>query len=357
MTSLFKNGIAIGVRIVAGRCISHSSDEGLPMSIHQFRLRDHGSPQLLIAVLLLASVATADDANSVRELRFDPIDVNRSRPVPVKVYMRASRIPQPVVLFSHGLGGSRENNAYLGRHWAAAGYVAVFMQHAGSDNQVLKSARAGEKLAALKAAVGAIASRERFADVPFVIDRLEVWNKQDGHELSGKLNLTRIGMSGHSYGAVTTLAVAGRKFPLNRSFRDGRIDAFFAMSPQPGKGLEPGKAFGHIARPFLCMTGTKDASPIDPTFKPSARREVYAAFPAGDKYQLVLKDAEHFAFGDSRGLRTRGRNPKHHPAIQEISVHFWNAYLKNDADSKRWLQSQRAVTATGLHNDDVWEWK
>lgn len=327
------------------------------MSIRQFTLRGHKVPRLVVAVLLLASVATADDANSVRELRFDPIDVNRSRAVPVKVYIGRSRTPQPVVLFSHGLGGSRENNAYLGRHWAVAGYVAVFMQHAGSDNEILKSARVGQKLAALKAAVGAIASRERFADVPFVIDRLELWNKQDGHELSGKLNLTRIGMSGHSYGAATTLAVAGRKFPLNRSFHDERIDAFLAMSPQPGKGHNPKKAFGHIARPFLCMTGTKDASPIDPTVKPSARREVYVAFPAGDKYQLVLDGAEHFAFGDSRGLRTRGRNPKHHPAIQEISVQFWNAYLKDNADSKRWLQSRRPVTATGLGDVDVWEWK
>lgn len=314
-------------------------------------------PSMTLVVLLLASAAATDDLDAAGELRFEPIDVRRSRTVPVKVYLGKSRAPQPVVLFSHGLGGSRENNAYLGRHWAAAGYVAVFMQHAGSDNEVLKAARVGEKLAALKAAVGVVASRERFADVSFVIDQLELWNKQDGHELRGRLNLNRIGMSGHSYGAVTTLAVAGRKFPLNLSFHDERIDAFLAMSPQPGKGLEPSKAFGQIVKPFLCMTGTKDASPIDPTFKPSARREVYTALPAGDKYQLVFEGGEHFAFGDSRGRRTRGRNPKHHPAIQEISVHFWNAYLKDDTNSKRWLKSKRAVTATGLSDDDVWEWK
>ncbi|MDA0590353.1 MAG: acetylhydrolase [Planctomycetota bacterium] len=327
------------------------------MSTHQVIHRLPSIPRLVIAVVLLGSVAIADDAISIREVRFEPNDESRSRVVPLKVYIGNSRTPQPVVLFSHGLGGSRENNAYLGKHWAAAGYVAVFMQHAGSDDEVLKSARAGQKLAALKAAVSAIASRERFADVPFVIDQLEQWNKQVGHELQGKLNLTRIGMSGHSYGAATTLAVAGQTFPLNRSFHDQRIDAFLAMSPQPGKGQEPKKAFGHIAKPFLCMTGTKDASPIDPTLKPSTRREVYAAFPAGDKYQLVFDGAEHLAFGDSRGLRTRGRNPKHHPAIQEISVHFWNAYLKDDATSKSWLQSNRAVTTTGLGTADVWEWK
>lgn len=324
---------------------------------HSGRTRVYRFPLMALVVFLLASPTAAGDLDAVEELRFEPIDMKRSRAVPVKVYLGQSATPQPVVLFSHGLGGSRENNAYLGRRWATAGYVAVFIQHACSDNEVLKAARVGQKLAALKAAVGAVASRERFVDVSFVIDQLELWNKQEEHELHGRLNLNRIGMSGHSYGAATTLAVAGRKFRLNRSFHDTRIDAFLAMSPQPGKGLEPNTAFGHIVKPFLCMTGTQDASPIDPNVKPSTRRLVYAAFPAGDKYQLVLEGAEHFAFGDSRGLRTRGRNPKHHPAIQEISVRFWNAYLKDDTDSKRWLKSKRAVTATGLSADDVWEWK
>ena len=40
--------------------------------------------------------------------------MKRSRAVPVKVHLGKSRAPTPVVLFSHGLGGSRENNAYLG---------------------------------------------------------------------------------------------------------------------------------------------------------------------------------------------------------------------------------------------------
>ncbi len=305
-----------------------------------------------------ARIAFAEESGTVRELRFEPVDGQRSRTVPVKVYLNEGRVPQPVILFSHGLGGSRENNAYLGTHWAAAGYVAVFMQHPGSDNEVWKSAKRGQRFEALKSAAGAATLRDRLADVPFVIDRLAAWNQQESHPLHERMNLDRIGMSGHSYGAVTTLGVAGRKYPLNRSFPEKRIDAFLAMSPQPGKGLDPRRAFGHLTQPILCMTGTKDGSPIDPTMKPATRREVFAALPAGNKYQLVLEDAQHFAFGDSRGLRTRGRNPAHHPAIQSISLHFWDAYLKNRAESKAWLQSKKPLTATGLsENRDVWEWK
>lgn len=311
---------------------------------------------LAAAVLLAASKPHAAEPE-VEELRFEPLDQTRNRTVPVKIYLCPSRGPQPVILFSHGLGGSRENNEYLGKNWAAAGFVAVFMQHAGSDNEVWKQAASGDRLAALKSAASAISSRQRFHDVPFVIDQLEIWNNQAEHPLQRKLDLNHIGMSGHSFGAVTTLAVAGRKYPLNRSFAEERIDAFLAMSPQPGKGIETNKAFGHIVKPVLCMTGTRDASPIDASLKPETRQEVFTALPAGSKYQLVLDGAEHSAFGDSRRLGRRRRNPAHHPAIQQISVQFWKAYLKNDSEAKRWLQSESPVKQTGLSGRDKWDWK
>lgn len=313
--------------------------------------------QLLVAVLLMTPTVSWGQANSIRELRFDPLDQKRERTVPLKVYFVNADRPQPVVLFSHGLGGSRENNAYLGKHWAAAGYVGVFMQHPGSDDQVWKSAKLGERFKTLKAAASAESLIQRIADVPFVIDQLEVWNTQTEHPLHGKLDLEHIGMSGHSFGAVTTMAVAGRKFPLNRSFPEKRIDAFLAMSPQPGQGMSADKVFGHLTQPILCMTGTKDGSPIDPSLKPASRREVYTALPAGDKYQLVLHDAEHSAFGEGGRLLSRRQHPEHHPAIQQISLQFWNAYLKDDAKSKQWLQSKRPITETRLDDQDVWEWK
>ena len=59
-------------------------------------------------------------------------DARRDRRVPVRLYLPASTAAAPVVLFSHGLGGSREGNAFMGRHWAARGYVAVFLQHPGA---------------------------------------------------------------------------------------------------------------------------------------------------------------------------------------------------------------------------------
>ena len=311
----------------------------------------------VIALSLLMPLTGLAEERTVRELRMEPIDPERGRTVPIKVYFDGSNGPQPVVLFSHGLGGSRENNAYLGEYWAASGYVAVFLQHPGSDETVWRSSEVGGRMAALMAAANAENLQQRLADVSFVLDQLEVWNGLDGHQLSRKLDLEHIGMSGHSFGAVTTLAVAGRKFPLGRSFLDERIDAFLALSPQLGAGIGASEAFGHLKKPILCMTGTEDGNPIDPSLEASTRREVFVALPVGDKYQLVLEGAEHFAFGDNQRGRIRRRNAKHHPAIQKISLQFWDAYLRGTAVSKQWLQSTRAITETGLTVADVWEWK
>src|SRR6266446_1669455 len=74
---------------------------------------------------------------SVEIARYDWLDPKRDRKVPVKIYFpKAGDGPFPVIIFSHGLGGSREGYEYLGWHWASWGYVSVHLQHLGSDNAV-----------------------------------------------------------------------------------------------------------------------------------------------------------------------------------------------------------------------------
>jgi len=312
-------------------------------------------PLLLLLTLPVAPLRS-EEAALPTPLRFEPVDPDRDRTVPVKVYLPAAKTPQPVVLFSHGLGGSRENSAYLGEFWAKRGYVAVFVQHAGSDEAVWKSSERGGRLEALKGAISVTTAVARYADIPFVIDRLEEWNAAGDHALKGKLDLTHIGLCGHSFGAVTTQALMGQRFVVNRSFHDPRIDAFFAMSPSASKGITSDKAFGHIPAPVLCMTGTEDTSPVTPETTAESRLEVYSALPAGDKYQLVFEGAGHFAFSDT-GRFDEQRKAHHHPAIQEISTRFWDAYLKNDAAAKAWLQSEKPRSDCKLLEKDRWEWK
>lgn len=310
--------------------------------------------------VILSAVSNAEEPthSPVKELLFEPRDSARDRVVPVKVYLPADlETPAPVLLFSHGLGGSRMNSVYLGQYWAKHGYVGVFMQHIGSDESVWKEAKKGERKSALEGAANLKSTLDRFADVPFVIDQLELWNANGEHPVFGKLDLEHIGMCGHSFGAVTTQAMMGQKFRGDRTVADPRLDAFFAMSPSEPRGGTSSAAFGEIKSPVLTMTGTKDDNPINPTSLPATRREVYKALPPGDKYELVFEGAEHSAFSDA-GDRKADRIPHHHPAIQRISTKFWDAYLKNDASAKKWLQSEQPKTdATLLVEKDIWAWK
>lgn len=310
----------------------------------------------IIALLFIPLLIKAENT-SVQELLLDPTDSSRDRVIPIKVYLTPAETPRPVILFSHGLGGSRNNSVYLGEYWASHGYVAVFMQHIGSDESVWKSVPLRERLSTLKQAANLQATLDRYQDVPFVIDQLEKWNKEESHPLQGKLDLEKIGLTGHSFGAVTTQGLMGQKFMGQRTFKDPRIDAFLPMSPSASRVIASERAFSDITSPVLCMTGTNDGSPIDPNQSPESRKEVYSAMPAGDKYQLVFEGAEHSAFSDRIFPGIDQRIEHHHPTIQKISTRFWDAYLKDDASAKAWLQSNAVRKDCHLVEKDIWEWK
>jgi len=161
---------------------------------------------------------------------FDP---RRSRRVPAKLYYpETGPGPFALIIFSHGLGGSRENYAYLGRHWASAGYVAVHVQHLGSDEAVWRESQ--QPLQALQRAAANLQNAlDRPRDISFAIDQMEHMHRQEG-PLAGRLDLSRIGVAGHSFGAYTTLAVAGEVLVGRRggtlSFVDLRVQAAIPMS-------------------------------------------------------------------------------------------------------------------------------
>jgi predicted dienelactone hydrolase len=312
------------------------------------------------ATLLVLLLAAAYDPLAAEKATAETKDLTvkdgkRKREVPLRVYLPKSTSPAPVVLFSHGLGGSCKNNPYLGNHWAARGYVVVFLQHRGSDEEVWKSAPLKDRMAALKKAAGLENYLLRVKDVSVVLDQVEAWNKTEGHPLAGRLDLKRIGMAGHSFGAVTTQAVSGQSVLLGRGYMDERIKAAVAMSPSVPAAGNAKKAFGSVKVPWLLLTGTKDGSPIS-EMDPKSRLDVFPALPAGGKYELVLHDAEHSAFSDRAlpGDREK-RNPNHHRAILAVTTAFWDAYLRGEAEAKSWLDGEEVRKV--LEKEDRWQKK
>jgi len=282
-------------------------------------------------------------------------DVSRKRDIPVRLYLPSDKKAAAVVMFSHGLGGSREGNVFLGEHWSARGYVAVFIQHPGSDSSVWKDKPRSERLDALKEEANFQNYSLRVKDVSAVLDQLEKWNADSGNALKGRFDLKRIGMSGHSFGAVTTQAVSGQSFIRGQILTDSRIKAAAAFSPSVPRLGGPEKAFGSVKIPWMLMTGTRDSGVIGST-TPESRLGVFPALPPGGKYELVLYGAEHLAFSDSViKIANRKRNPNHHRAILALTTAFWDAYLRGDKEAKAWLDG--AGPASILENGDRWQKK
>lgn len=307
------------------------------------------SAPLWTTVVFCAAAVTQVDArpydplattpnNAITHLDLTVHDAKRNRDIPLRVYLPANTTPEPVVMFSHGLGGSRAGSAFLGEHWAARGYVAVFLQHPGSDDSVWKGEASENRMGALKQAASVDNFLLRVEDVPAVLNQLEVWNGAKGHQLAGRLDLRKIGMSGHSFGAVTTEAVSGENLPLGgQKYTDRRINAAVVFSPSSPRGGSAARAFGDVKIPWLLMTGTKDLSPIG-NADMNSRLAVYPALHGAPRYEVVLHNAEHSVFTD-RALPGdhEPRNPNHHRVILALSTAFWDAYLRNDAVALAWL--------------------
>lgn len=311
---------------------------------------------LAFTPLLPAYDPLAIDKDKPETKDFTIKDEKRSREIPIRVYLPKDKAPAPVVLFSHGLGGNREGSAYLGVHWAARGYVAVFLQHPGSDDSVWKDVPLAQRMAAMQKAAGVQNFLLRVKDVPVALDQLEAWNASTDHPLSGRLDLKRIGMSGHSFGAVTTQAVSGQSVLRGTGFTDSRIKAAVIMSPSaPRSGGDPKAAFSAVKIPWLLMTGTNDTAPIG-DIDMKARLAVFPALSEGNKYELVLHKAEHSAFTD-RALPgdKEKRNPNHHRSILALTTAFWDAYLRDDKEANAWLNGEGPRKI--LEKEDQWQKK
>ena len=293
------------------------------------------------------------------------LDAARQREVPVKVRWpeaaAASAGPLPVIVFSHGLGGTREGGAVWGEAWAAAGFVVVHLQHAGSDLAAVRAVtNSFTDQRALRSAAGPAQLLARLRDVSFVLD--EIGRRHAARqERWASVRPDQVGMCGHSFGAHTTLGMAGQRYGGFDGVTEPRLAAFIAFSPSLPAVGDARQAFERITRPLLCITGTLDSDVVGVGATPERRRAVFDALPAGDKGQLVLMEADHMTFAGQTGRAveivpreqiTRELQPAHHALVASITTDWWRATLLDDAAART-----RLTAPKGLNPGDSWQQK
>ncbi|HTJ77637.1 MAG TPA: hypothetical protein VL357_01450 [Rariglobus sp.] len=291
-------------------------------------------------LVLIGHAADASPKISTYETEWrDPARNNRV--VPVKIYYPAdTTTPCPVILFSHGLGGSREGYSYLGEYWAAHGYVSVHLQHAGSDEAVWK-----DSPHPMQAMISAVSNpsnaRNRPRDVSFVLDRLTACASDDSFPLHGRLDLAHVGLAGHSFGAYTTLATITPDHPAGGY--DPRFKAAIAMSaPKPRLP----DAYAGIRIPVFHMTGTEDVDPMGGASDPKDRRIPYDQARAAPACLLTFKGGDHMVFS-GRLTKKRSTDAPFQALVCSGSLAFWDATLKGDAKAKQWLEGGAFAQALG----------
>lgn len=295
----------------------------------------------------------------------DLTDPARGRRVPIKVHFPIERGPFPVVVVSHGAGGNWDANYAQASHLASHGYVVLALEHVGSNTEVFKrSFRFIRNLKAMTRDADEVLGRPK--DVSFALDQAEEWNRNHP-TLRGRLDLAHVGMLGHSYGAYTTLVIAGMRpaldglrptvppgHGLGPDLRDDRVDCGVALSPQgPGGPFFIEASYGSVRIPLLGITGSKDRQQ---GAGPENRRRAFELWPPGDKYLVWLANADHTAFSDATGsgrrmLRSRTREDVQ-PVVRAATLLFFNAYLKDDATARASLTADSLrVYLRGSVND------
>jgi dienelactone hydrolase len=287
-------------------------------------------------------------------------DARRNRQIPVRIRWPVGAAPSggtPLVLFSHGLGGSRQGGGAWGEAWSAAGFAVIHVQHAGSDLDAVKSGGLG----GLRGAMSGDQLLARLDDMVFTLD--EVGRRQaSGASRWAQVPPDRVGMSGHSFGAHTTLGMAGQSYPGKGPLAEPRLAAFAAFSPALAQSGNPQQAFAAIRRPMLCLTGTLDSDVVGNGSSPANRKAVFDALPPGQKARLVLADADHMTFGGqsegsyrrlARLLRrtqaTEAAQPRHHALVAAITTDWWRAQLLGDSQALA-----RLAAPAGLSPADEW---
>jgi len=321
--------------------------------------------QALLVGALGVGVAPANAQSPADGVEDDTwADTDRKRDVPVRV-----RWPKPdqhntalpVVLFSHGLGGTRDGGMVWGQAWAAAGFVVVHLQHPGSDlAAVSRTATSFSDKAGLRAAAGAAQLLARLQDVGFVLNQIGLRHAaRQGRWATARPGT--VGMSGHSFGAHTTLGMAGQRYPGFEGISEPRLASFIAFSPTVPAIGDAQQAFGRLSRPVLALTGTRDDDVLGNGATPDKRIAVFAALPPGGKAQLVLQDADHMTFGGQTGRAaeivpresvTRDQQARDHALVAAITTDWWRATLLDDAAARA-----RLIAPAGLRPGDRWQQK
>jgi dienelactone hydrolase len=235
---------------------------------------------LLLVALLLDGFGPTRPASARGSVVSRVLQLARGadRPLPTTLWYPSPLTGRhPLILFSHGLGGSPRQFAPLAAGWAEAGYVVAAPAFPRTN---------------ARARVDRRDIVNQPADADFVIEAVRALDGVPGDVLAGHLDVGRVAAIGFSAGGTTTLGLFGPGHP-------SYLRAGISIS-----GRRPPAGFGGAPAPLLFLHGDRDrVVPI------RAGRQAYGMAPAPKQF-VTVAGARHGEFlrpGDSRYSRVSGQ--------------------------------------------------
>ena len=291
-----------------------------------------------------AAPAAAPQEESFGAIDLDWFDRARERPVPVRLYLPNQRRATPLVVFSHGIGGSRRGYSWLGRHFASHGIASLHLQHVGSDRQ-LWTGNVFSLVGRLQDAAQDKEAIHRALDLRFALDTLLAG------ELAGRVDGKRIVAAGHSYGANTTLLASGARVPRDGQvldLHDARVQAAIVISAPPFYGeADPRAILAPVVVPSLHVTATDDVIRIPGYYSGADDRvKVFDAVGSPRKWLAVYEGGSHSMFTDRRGSGGVALNPQVKRATQALVLAFLRGVFDgNQSGLLAWPQQHADLLA------------
>ena len=230
---------------------------------------------------------------------------------------------QPVIIFSHGYHGCSTQSRFLMEAFASAGYLVFAPNHrdafcGGGEGRLIDSPSIPFRQ---PQAWSDQTYKDRADDIRRVIAAVTVDDR-----FRNRVDLSRLGLAGHSLGGYTVLGLAGA-WP---SWKLRDVKAVLALSPYSQPYILH-RTLAGLAAPVMFQGGTSDSG-ITPTIDRAGGGFDQSPAP---KYLVEFEGATHFAWTNI-GVTAREQ-------IVMYSLAFMNRYVKDMASGPTLTRSMSGV--------------
>jgi len=274
------------------------------------------------------------------------------RELKIRIYLPMVKKKSPMIIYSPGLGSGVNNGQSWCEAWAKAGNLVVTISHPVT-NDVIWDTKTSTFTQRLQQSLAAPQYDLRVMDCQFVITQCLLGSKssliQNNIKLANNdlleefIDPDRIGIAGHSYGALTVQSICGQN---GGALLDPRIKAAIAFSPG-SMTQASAKKMESVKIPFFCIMGDHDNQV---TFKKGTekmtlgmplakRRWVYENLPRGSRQLWIVSPADHMTFAGeivdeqsfSRDIQIEAEGERQTwQRINQMTTAFWQYYLSGE---------------------------